>query len=44
MEKELSQVKSNCIKVVLFGPESTVCTINIDSRPPSVATNVNLIK
>ncbi|MDB4134688.1 ATP-binding protein [Flavobacteriaceae bacterium] len=23
MEKELSQVKSNCIKVVLFGPEST---------------------
>ena len=23
MEKELSQVKSNCIKIVLFGPEST---------------------
>ena len=22
-KKELSQVKSNCIKVVLFGPEST---------------------
>ena len=23
MEKNLSQVKSDCIKVVLFGPEST---------------------